>query len=232
MEVATEKMSMRFMDGLEEWRSDLKEIYSTKEVCGFEKAFDLVIFALMIATISQLLQFLLWGRRDRAPGWFIDAYVFVAIVVLICFLVWSDSFPRVSCFVAWYLLASTVIVLFNVLFLTKLSFIGPVASYERSLLLFLMNIVQAVLAFAIFYRLTLPNLNAWKALFTSLLVFGTIGYPKGAEPIVGIQIATDFILLGVFLAFVVGRLGKPDKRQSENGNDRAESIQSPKNPRD
>jgi hypothetical protein len=210
---------MRFMDGLEEWRSDLRKIYSTDEVRGFEKAFDLVIFFSMIATISQLLQFLFWGRRDRAARWFIDAYVFVATVVLICFLVWPDSFPRVSCFVAWYLLASTVVVLFNVLFLTKLSFIGPVASYERTLLLFLVNIVQVVLAFAILYRLTLPNLNAWKALYESLLVFGTIGYPKGAEPIVGIQIAIDFVLLAVFLAFVVGRLGKSDKRQSENGND-------------
>ena len=114
-----------------------------------------------------------------------------------------------SCFVAWYLLASTVVVLFNVLFLTKLSFIGPVASNERTLLLFLLNIVQVVLAFAILYRLTLPNLNLnpWKALFKSLLVFGTIGYPEGAELIVGIQIATDFVLLAVFLAFFVGRLG-------------------------
>ena len=113
-----------------------------------------------------------------------------------------------SCFVACYLLASTAVVLFNVLFLTKLSFIGPVASYERTLLLFLVNIVQVVLAFAILYRLTLPNLNPWKALFKSLLVFGTIGYPERAEPIVGIQIATDFVLLAVFLAFVVGRLGR------------------------
>ena len=128
-----------------------------------------------------------------------------------------------SWFVACYLPASTIVVLFNVLFLTKLSFIGPVASYERTLLLFLVNIVQVVLAFAILYRLTLPNLNAWKALFKSLLVFGTIGYPEGAEPIVGIQIATDFVLLAVFLAFFVGRLGKLDKRQTKNGNDRTES---------
>src|SRR6516162_434880 len=84
-----------------------------------------------------------------------------------------------------------------------------VASNERTLLLFLLNIVQVVLAFAILYRLTLPNLNLnpWKALFKSLLVFGTIGYPEGAELIVGIQIATDFVLLAVFLAFFVGRLG-------------------------
>ena len=202
-------MSMRFKDGLVEWCSDLRKIYSTDEVRGLEKAFDWVIFFLMIVTISQLLQFFFWGRRDRAPREFIDAYVLVAIVVLIFFLVWPNSFPGVSWFVACYLPASTIVVLFNVLFLTKLSFIGPVASNERTLLLFLLNIVQVVLAFAILYRLTLPNLNLnpWKALFKSLLVFGTIGYPEGAELIVGIQIATDFVLLAVFLAFFVGRLG-------------------------
>jgi hypothetical protein len=68
------------MDGLEGWRSDLIKIYSTDEVRGVEKFFDLVSFLLMIATISQLVQFLFWGRRDRAPEWFIDAYVFVAFV--------------------------------------------------------------------------------------------------------------------------------------------------------
>jgi hypothetical protein len=46
---------MRFRDGLEEWCSDLRKIYSD-EVRGLEKAFDWVIFFLMIATISQLLQ--------------------------------------------------------------------------------------------------------------------------------------------------------------------------------
>ena len=80
-------MSMRFKDGLVEWCSDLRKIYSTDEVRGLEKAFDWVIFFLMIVTISQLLQFFFWGRRDRAPREFIDAYVLVAIVVLICFLV-------------------------------------------------------------------------------------------------------------------------------------------------
>ena len=67
-ELATEIMSMRFIDGLEEWRSYLRKIYRTDEVRGLEKAFDLIIFFSMIATISQLLQFLLWGRRDRAPS--------------------------------------------------------------------------------------------------------------------------------------------------------------------
>jgi hypothetical protein len=205
--VASVLSVLLFIDGLVEWCSDLVKIYRTNEVRGLEKIFDLVIFALMIATISQLLQFFFWGRRDRAPGWFVETYVFVAIVVLICFLFWPNRLSGVSAFVACYLLASTLVVLFNVLFLTKLSFIGSVASNERTLLLFLLNIAQAVLTFAILYGLTLPNLTAWEAIFKSLLVFGTIGYPRGADLIVGIQIATNFVLLAVFLSFVVGRLG-------------------------
>lgn len=157
----------------------------------------------MITTPSQIIQFF-WGRRDRTAWWFVDTYVLVATVALICFLLWSNC---LSAIVACYLLASTLVVLFNVLFLTKLSFIGPVASYQRTLLLFLLNIAQAVLAFAVLYRLTLPNLTAGQAVFESLLVFGTIGYPHGAEPIAGLQIATDFVLLAVFLSFFVGRLG-------------------------
>jgi hypothetical protein len=114
--------------------------------------------------------------------------------------------PKVSAILAGYLLATNIIILLNVLFLTKLSFIGPVASEERSLLLFFLNLFQVVLTFAIFYRCKL-SVSVGEALFKTLLVFGTIGYPQGAETIVGSQIAVDFVLLAVFLAFFVGKLG-------------------------
>jgi predicted branched-subunit amino acid permease len=68
-----------------------------------------------------------------------------------------------------------------------------------------------VLSFAIFYRLQLPHLPAPDALFKTLLVFGTIGYPLGAEVIVALQIAIDFLLLAVFLAVFVGGLGIRDR---------------------
>jgi hypothetical protein len=180
----------------------------TDEVFGMEKAFDLVTFALNILILSQIVQFFVWGRRDQVPKWFIDVYVAAATVVLMCLLWWSDSMPQVGVIVACYLLASTIIVLFNVLFLTKLSFIGPVASNERTLLLFIFNVAQVVLAFAILYRWKLPNLQTYDALFKTLLVFGTIGHPEGAEAIVGLQIVIDFVLLAVFLAFFVGKLGR------------------------
>ena len=93
----------------------------------------------------------------------------------------------------------------RVLFLKKL--LGPPASDERSLLLFFLNVIQVVLSFAIFYRCKL-SISVGKALFKTLLVFGTIGSVDGAETIVGFQIATDFLLLAVFLAFFVGNLGR------------------------
>jgi hypothetical protein len=200
---------MQLWSGITEWRNDLQRIYATDEVRGIEKVFDLSIFALKIGTLSQIIQFF-WGRRERGPGWFIDVYVLVATVVLIGLLPWSDSLPRVSAIIACYLLASTIIVLLNVLFLSKLSFIGPVASHERTLLLLIVNVIQVVLAFAILYRGMLPHLSSWGAVFKTLLVFGTIGYPEGAEAVVGWQIVVDFVLLAVFLSFFVGRLGDMD----------------------
>jgi hypothetical protein len=206
---------MRLIGGLTEWRSDLGKIYATAEVRGFEKYFDLAIFALTILIPSQILQIWFWGRRDRVPAWFAEVYVGAATILLLGLLWWSDVVPWVSAAVAFYLLANIIIVLLNVLFLTKLTFIGGVASKERTLLLFMFNVVQVVLIFAIFYRLQLPHLSARDALFKTLLVFGTIGYPSGAEAIVGLQIAIDFLLLAVFLAVFVGSLGTRERKNKE-----------------
>jgi hypothetical protein len=195
---------MPLFEGLAEWRSDLAKLRSTSEVSGIEKIFDLTIYFLKIFVPSQWIQNC-FGRR-RAGISFIEAYVGVVTIILICLLVWPAHVPKVSAILAGYLLATNIIILLNVLFLTKLSFIGPVASEERSLLLFFLNLFQVVLTFAIFYRCKL-SISVGEALFKTLLVFGTIGYPQGAETIVGSQIAVDFVLLAVFLAFFVGKLG-------------------------
>ncbi len=198
---------MRLIDGLAEWWSDLGRIYVTPEVRGIERTFDLIICALKITPLSQIIQFF-WGRRDQGPTLFIDMYVVVATILLGGLLWVSDVVPWLSAGVAGYILASAIIILLNVLFLSKLSFIGPAASNERTLLLFMLNVAQVVLAFAIFYRLTL-HIPARRALFEAVGVFGTISYPKGVNAIVGLQIVIDFMLLAVFLAFFVGRLGAP-----------------------
>ena len=117
-----------------------------------------------------------------------------------------DRAPTLFVVLTTYFLSATIIILLNVTFLTKL--FGPVVSNERTLLLFGFNVAQAILTFAIWYRFVL-DLGAGRALFEALLVFGTIGYPEGADTIVSIQIATDFMLVAVFLAVFVGNLGRP-----------------------
>ncbi len=202
---------MSLFKGWAEWRSILAKLRSTSEVSGIEKNFDLIIYLLTIFVPSVWAQICFGGRYAGIS--FIERYVVgVVTLILICFLVWPGYVPAV---LAGFLLATNIIILLNVLFLTKLSFIGPPASDERSLLLFFLNVIQAVLTFGIFYRCKLA-ISASKAFFQTLLVFGTIGYPSGAETIVGVQIAVDFLLLAVFLAFFVGNLrsGRPDKSQA------------------
>ena len=190
------------MTGLEEWWDDLRGIRAATELHGIEKLFDWVIYFLMIFTPLKPVQFL-WGRRDQGPPQLPDWYV-VGVTIVLIFLLYS--LPQCSFWIACYLLTSLIVVLLNVLFLTK--HFGPVLSYERSLLLFMLNVGQVVLIFAIFYRWNLPSLDACNALFYTLLVFGTIGYHSdAAKTIVGFQIGIDFLLLAVFLAHFVGRLG-------------------------
>ena len=204
---------MSLFKGWGEWRSILAKLRSTSEVSGIEKNFDLSIYVLKIFVPSVWAQ-ICFGDRYAGIS-FIERYVVVVVtLILICFLVWPGYLPAI---LAGFLLATNIIILLNVLFLTKLSFIGPPASNERSLLLFFLNVIQAVLTFGIFYRCKL-SYPVGEALFKTLLVFGTIGYPKGAETIVGFQILTDFLLLTVFLAFFVGNLGRgrPDKGQTQS----------------
>jgi len=67
--------------------------------------------------------------------------------LLFSLLLSTNSWPRLSFWLASYLLVSVIIVLLSVLFLTKL--FGRVASPERTLILFVFNVAQVVLIFAI-----------------------------------------------------------------------------------
>ncbi len=146
---------MAFADGWAEWRDNLKEIRQSDKLHGIEKPFDWLIFASKIITPLQLPQ-LFWGRSERWQPWCTDTFVVGATIVLICLLPWANSWPELSFWIAFYLLANVIIILLNILFLTKL--FGPVASYDRTLILFMLNVVQVVLIFAIFYRLERPDL--------------------------------------------------------------------------
>jgi len=199
---------------LEEWKTAVKEGWAEwcdkrgeiiRETVGIERQFGLVIYALKMITALQIPQ-LLRGKSELWPPCRTESFVVIVTIVLGGLLLWSNYLPGWLLWVAaGYILANDIIILLNVLFLSKL--FGSVASYERTLILFMLNIVQVLLIFAIFYRLRIPDLDAVNAVFETLLVFGTIGYPKEAKAVAGFQIAIDFLLLAVFLGHFVGRLG-------------------------
>jgi hypothetical protein len=77
---------------------------------------------------------------------------------------------------------------------------GPPFSPERSLLLFICNAAQITFMFAIWYYLyRVPD-----PLIKSILTFATIGYAAEMKPVAMVQIATDFVLLAIYLSQLIG----------------------------
>jgi hypothetical protein len=110
----------------------------------------------------------------------------------------------------------------HVVFLSKV--FGDIESAERSLILFICNVAQLIFTFAIWYELKAAQTKG-ASLFNALLVFATVGYPLEAPAVVvGTQIATDFLLLAIFLAQIVGRVGY---RQNDDANSEGEITEKP-----
>jgi hypothetical protein len=182
---------------------DLQEILTSEETRGIEGIFGAIIYCLKYLFPAEWILILL--SRDRSHPFryrAIDLYVIGTTVLSMGFLYW-DYAPLPSALVASYFLVGTIVNMANVVFLTKL--FGPPISNERTLLLFILNVAQLVVTYAIWYRFML-GLQADKAFFNAMLVFGTIGYPQGADLIVGFQIGTDFFLLAIFLAFILSNV--------------------------
>jgi hypothetical protein len=105
------------------------------------------------------------------------------------------------------------------MFLSKLEFVATPKSPERSLLLFILNVAELLIAFAIFYRVWF-GLRVGEAIVNAILVFGTVGYFKDkiadrmvdTSALVAGQILLDFLLLAIFLATLIGRVGPFEKR--------------------
>src|SRR5260370_34314028 len=94
--------------------------------------------------------------------------------------------------------------LFNIVFVGTLDVLPPTSSVERSLLIFVINAAEIVVAFSILYRYWFV-IDRIPALFYALLVFGTLGHPvetngrdafEGAL-LVGAQIAVDVTFLAI-----------------------------------
>jgi hypothetical protein len=137
--------------------------------------------------------------------------LFLLLVIVPQDHLWGD---RVVFLITIYILFELYTVHFQIMFLSKLKFAALPKSAERSLLLFIFNVAELLIAFAIFYRGCF-GLRVLEAIKNAILVFGTIGYRNDIvdiSPIVAVQILLDFLLLAIFLATLIGRVGPFEKR--------------------
>jgi hypothetical protein len=102
-----------------------------------------------------------------------------------------------------YFTVSAMTVLLGVVFLRRV--FGDPESFERSLILFMLNVVQIVLMYGTWY-----GLGEYKdegGLIHSVLTFATISHAEKMPNLAMLQIANNFMLLAIFLAYLVGKLG-------------------------
>jgi len=190
---------MQIKKGLQDWWSGLKII--AQQTSGMERVVGITLYFLTLVSLTQWVH-IGFGTKERPLHWMIDAYV--VGVLLLSF--WIFSAPSVG--LAWwstYFSASTVIVLLNVVLLQRV--FGEIPKPERSLLLFICNVAQIVLMFATWYHLK-GGYSRTDALLKSIVTFATIGYAENAPRVAMLQIATDFILLAIFLSHLVAQFGR------------------------
>jgi hypothetical protein len=187
-------------------RNNLKKVWV--ETQGIERVVGIVIYGLKILSLSELIPILLW-KEDKAPSSFTDTYVVLALVLSVAiFFFWPGFWLAV---LSAYLSGSTVLVLLNIVLLRKV--FGDIESPERSLLLFICNVTQIVFMFATWYY----YLGAHKedALRISVLTFATIAHAEKMPEVAMLQIATDFILLAIFLSHLIGQVGSRGTKASK-----------------
>jgi hypothetical protein len=168
---------------------------------GLEWLTTRFLYVLWVPTLAFLLRIFL--SRYFRQSLIVEVYVAGSAAVTFAAWLWMPTcLWAILC--SWFLFG-TVVVLLHVVLLSKV--FGDVQSAERSLILFICNVVQSVLTFSIWYQLK-ADLPKGDALFNAILVFATLGYPNEAPALlVGTQIATNFLLLAIFLAHLVGRVG-------------------------
>ncbi len=183
------------------WRCELSELWGS--LTGIEAVIATGLYLIWPIFISFHLNYLFGKRRPLA----IEIYVVACVVVTIAVWLVPTTWGAVLCS---YFSVSSVVALLDVVFLSKV--LGGVESTERSLILFLFNLVQLVFMFSAWYQL-ITGISKEEALFNALLVLGTLGYSSDARVVVGIQIVTDLLLFATFLAHLMGRVGIADKKE-------------------
>jgi hypothetical protein len=184
------------MGGLEEWRNNLKKVWAGTS--GIVRVVGIALYCLTLLSLSEWIVICLW-RRDTARSTFIDAYVVLALILSVAIFALGPSFWLAV--LSSYLSGSTVLVLLKIVLLSAV--LGNIGSPERSLLLFICNVTQIVYMFATWY-----DFGGQKdPLLTSVLTFATIAHAVDMPKLAMIQIATDFVLLAIFLSHLIGRVG-------------------------
>jgi hypothetical protein len=157
----------------------------------------LYVSALVTSPITQLA-YMAFGTKKYPLDWFTELYVFVVLIVSVLIYYFVPDLAWLSTIFS----VSTVIMMLNVVFLQQV--FGSVSSAERSLLLFMFNAAQIVVMFGTWYQCRYPKSEA---LHKSILTFATISHADKIPCVAMAQIATDFVLLFIFLSFVVSQLG-------------------------
>jgi hypothetical protein len=173
-----------------------------KSLVGIEAVIAAGLYLIWPIFVSFYLNLLFRKHSSLA----IEIYVIVWVGVTIAS--WFNP-TTVGAVLCSYFSLSSVVALLDVVFLSRV--LGGVESTERSLILFLFNLVQVIFMFSVWYQLK-AHLDKDEALFSAVLVLGTLGYPGGARTVVELQVVTDLLLFAIFLAHLVGRVGMPDQK--------------------
>ena len=149
-------------------------------------------------TLTQLV-YIGFGTKDRPLNWFTELYVVGVLIASVLFYCLPPGVCLAS--LSTYFSASTVIVMLHIVLLQRV--FAKISSPERSLLLFICNVAQITVMFATWYRLYKEP----EPLPRSILTFATIGYVETMPRVAMAQIATNFLLLAIFLSQLIGQLG-------------------------
>ena len=150
----------------------------------------LYVLNLLLSLITQLA-YIGFGTKKHPLNWFTDLCVFVVLIASVLIYYKAPNLGWLSTVFS----ASTVIAMLNIVLLQRV--FGPVSSLERSLLLFMCNVVQIVFMFGTWYQCRYSDTEALR---TSILTFATISYADKMPSVAMAQIALDFVLVAIFLS--------------------------------
>jgi hypothetical protein len=162
--------------------------------------YSIVQLAILTAVLSACPTYVPWSGLGALRSWILLALEFVAL----------------------YVLFEIYLNLFSIIFVPSRQYLGPPrpedtrninepsSSKNRSVLLFLVNVLQVCLVFGSFYLPFGHKMGAFKAFGSAVLLLGTVAIPE-CMPIwlIAGQVLLNFVLVATLFATLIGR---PDPR--------------------